>query len=192
MHRGMYGFVAVAFLLTNIAAMSLGSVLAIAKKHTALAVGVLAGDLVLQAVGYGLLFDLTFFLRSLSVFGGLLMLLADSFASQRKPLFAGLPNINENDKSMYVQLFGRILLVFLTLSSIMNMGQSTGVLFDVRMIVSIIGVLGCILVVVGFKAKYSAWMLITFLSITNVIFNNWWSLHQYTLINLAHTPAETF
>ena len=153
--------------------MSVGSILAIAKKHTEIAVAGLASVIFIQALGYGLLFDSNFFLRNLSVMGGLLMLLADAFSSKKKPLFAGLPTLNETDKSTYMQLFGRILLVFLFLSSAMN-----GEFSVLRVVVSLIGLVGCIMVVIGFKAKYSAWFLIAFLCVSNVLLNNWWSLHQ--------------
>ena len=48
-------------------------------------------------LGYGLLFDLSFFLRNLSVVGGLLMVLSDSLANKKK-LFAGLPSLSETDR----------------------------------------------------------------------------------------------
>lgn len=48
-------------------------------------------------LGYGLLFDLSFFLRNLSVVGGLLMVLSDSLANKKK-LFAGIPSMSETDR----------------------------------------------------------------------------------------------
>ncbi len=48
-------------------------------------------------LGYGLLFDLSFFLRNLSVIGGLLMVLSDSLQNKKK-LFAGLPSLSETDR----------------------------------------------------------------------------------------------
>lgn len=174
MHRGIPLLLTYLFLLTNILVMTAGSVLAIAKKHTEVAVAGLASVIVIQALVYGMVFDSNFFFRNLSVMGGLLMLLADSYSAKRKNLFAGLPSLNETDKSMYIQLTGRILLVFLFLSSILN-----GEFSILRVVVSLVGLVGCVMVVVGFKAKYSAWMMITFLSVSNVVLNNWWSLHQY-------------
>jgi uncharacterized membrane protein YphA (DoxX/SURF4 family) len=161
------------FLFTNVVVMSIGSILAIAKKHTEYAVAGLAGVIVSQWIGYGLLFDANFFLRNLSVVGGLLMLLADAYAGQKKKLFAGLPSMNETDKSTYLQLFGRILLVFLFLTFVF-----AGEFSVLRLVVSIIGLIGCVMVVIGFKAKYTAWFLVTILSISNVLLNNWWSLHH--------------
>lgn len=152
--------------------MTVGSCLAIARKHSEIAVGGLFGVMVAQTIGYGLVFDFSFFLRNLSVAGGLLMLLAEA-SSKRKSLFAGLPSLSETDKSTYLQLFGRILLVFLFISFSMN-----GEFSLLRVAVSVIALIGCIMVVIGFKAKMTAWFLVTFLCISNVVLNNWWSLHH--------------
>jgi hypothetical protein len=68
-----------------------------AQKYTEVAVGALFGVVILQGFGYGLIFDLNFFLRSLSVVGGLLMVFSDSL-SKRKSTFAGIPSLTENDR----------------------------------------------------------------------------------------------
>lgn len=77
--------------------MLIGSGAVILKKHTEYAVGGLLGVVVIQGFGYGLIFDLNFFLRNLSVIGGLFMVFSDSMVS-RKALFAGLPSISETDR----------------------------------------------------------------------------------------------
>jgi uncharacterized membrane protein YphA (DoxX/SURF4 family) len=161
------------FLFFNVVAMLVCSTLAIAKRYTEYAVGGLFAVVLTQSIGYGLIFESSFFFRTLSVIGGLLMLLADSYASRKKSLFAGIPTLSENDKSMYIQLAGRILLVFLFMSFIL-----AGEFSFLRLFVSVFSLVGCLMVVVGFKAKWSAWILITFLSISNVALNNWWNLHQ--------------
>ncbi|KAI8921157.1 hypothetical protein PhCBS80983_g03743 [Powellomyces hirtus] len=171
--RGFPWLTAEVFLALNVLVMTVGSIAAIIKKHTEYAVAGLACVIVSQSLGYGLLFDSAFFFRNLSVAGGLLMLLADAMASKRKTIFAGLPSLNETDKATYLQLFGRILLVFLFLSFIF-----AGEFSALRVAVSLVALVGCVMVVVGFKAKWSAWMLVTFLSISNVVLNNWWNLHH--------------
>jgi uncharacterized membrane protein YphA (DoxX/SURF4 family) len=45
-------------------------------------------------------------------------------------------------------------------------------------LVSLLGLVGCVMVVIGFKARHTAWMLITILCISNVVLNNWWTLHH--------------
>ena len=77
--------------------MLIGSGAVITKRYTEYAVGGLLGVVVIQALGYGLIFDLNFFLRNLSVIGGLLMVFSDSMYT-RKKLFAGLPTLSENDR----------------------------------------------------------------------------------------------
>ncbi|KAI8895051.1 SURF4 family-domain-containing protein [Globomyces pollinis-pini] len=172
-HQGFPWGLAELFLFINVTTMLIGSILAILKKHSEIAVAGLGGVIISQWIGYGLIFDSNFFFRNLSVAGGLLMLLADAYSSKKKKLFAGLPSLNQTDKSTYLQLFGRILLVFLFLSFVF-----TGEFSILRLVVSIVGLIGCVMVVIGFKAKYTAWILITILSISNVLLNNWWSLHH--------------
>jgi hypothetical protein len=55
------------------------------------------GEELMIGLGYGLLFDLSFFLRNLSVVGGLLMVLSDSLQNKKK-LFAGIPSLSETDR----------------------------------------------------------------------------------------------
>ena len=141
----------------------------IIRKHSEYAVAGLMSVVVLQALGYGLIFDLNFFLRNLSVMGGLLMVLSDSIV--RKRVFAGLPQMDEKDKKMYVQLGGRILLIFLFIGFVF-----TGSWTIWRVIVSLLGFVACVMVVVGFKAKLSAVMLVILLSIFNLFVNNFWTV----------------
>ncbi|KAJ3056836.1 hypothetical protein HK097_003719 [Rhizophlyctis rosea] len=161
------------FLSMNVIVMTVCSFLAIAKRYTEYAVGGLFLVVISQSLGYGLIFDSSFFFRNLSVIGALLMLLAEAWTTKKKNNFAGLININETDKATYLQLAGRILLVFLFLGFIL-----AGEWSFLRVLVSIVALIGCAMVVVGFKAKWSAWMLVTILSIANVTLNNWWNLHH--------------
>jgi ER-derived vesicles protein len=149
--------------------MCICSTLVIIRKHSEYAVAGLLGVVVTQALGYGLIFDLNFFLRNLSVMGGLLMVLSDSWV--RKRVFAGLPQMDEKDRKMYVQLGGRILLIFLFIGFVF-----TGEWSFWRVVVSLIGLMACVMVVVGFKAKLSAVLLVLLLSVFNVLVNNFWTV----------------
>ncbi|KAJ3237463.1 hypothetical protein HDU81_009407 [Chytriomyces hyalinus] len=174
-HRGFATYMADVFLITNVSTMVVCSFLAIAKRYTEIAVVGLFSVVLMQGFGYGLIFESSFLLRALSITGGLVMLLADAMAGKsKKSIFAGIPQMkDENIQSTYLQLFGRILLVFLFMSFIF-----AGEMTIARGVVALIAFVGCVMVVVGFKAKWSAGMLILFLSISNVVLNNWWSLHH--------------
>lgn len=150
--------------------MTVGSFMVITRKRSEYAVCALLGVVVSQALGYGLIFDLNFFLRNLSVVGGLLMVLSDSF-HRKKFAFAGLPEINERDKKVYFQLAGRILLVFLFVGFVFS-GEWT----IPRILVSGAGLVACVMVVVGFKAKFSAVVLVVILSVFNILINNFWTV----------------
>ena len=77
--------------------MLVGSGAVITKRYTEYAVGGLLAVVIIQGFGYGLIFDLNFFLRNLSVIGGLVMVFSETMVT-RKKLFAGLPSISENDR----------------------------------------------------------------------------------------------
>lgn len=160
------------FLIFNVITMSVCSVLVIMRRYGEYAVGGLLSVVVVQALGYGLIFDLNFFLRNLSVIGGLLMVLGDSFVKKTR-VFAGLPSIDEKDKKMYIQLGGRVLLIFLFIGFVFAGEWSFW-----RVLVSLVGFVACVMVVVGFKAKLSAIILVVLLSIFNVLVNNFWTLHH--------------
>jgi len=167
------------FLLINVITMLVGSGAVVTKRHTEYAVAGLLAVVIVQGFGYGLIFDVNFFLRNLSVIGGLFMVFSDSMVS-RKKLFAGIPSISENDRRKYFLLAGRVLLIFLFLGFIIQGKWSIG-----RAFLSLFGLIACIMVAVGFKAKWSASFLVITLSIFNVAVNNWWSVHS------AH-PARDF
>lgn len=150
--------------------MSICSFLVVARKHTEIGVAGLLGVVVTQGLGYGLIFDLNFFLRNLSVIGGLLMVLSDSWV-RKKFVPAGLPQLDEKDRKMYVQFAGRVLLIFLFIGFVFSGQWSLW-----RIIVSLFGLGACIMVIVGFKAKWSAILLVVLLSVFNVLVNNFWTV----------------
>lgn len=150
--------------------MSSCSSLVIIRRYSDYAVAGLMGVVVAQALGYGLIFDLNFFLRNLSVIGGLLMVLSDSWV-RKTTAFAGLPQIDEKDRKMYFQLAGRVLLIFLFIGFVFSGSWTLW-----RIIVSGIGFVACVMVVVGFKAKFSATLLVVILSIFNLLVNNFWTV----------------
>ncbi|KAI1108330.1 SURF4 family-domain-containing protein [Nemania sp. NC0429] len=172
-YRHIPNILAHVFLIVNVIAMVSCSSLVIIRKHSDYAVAGLMGVVVTQALGYGLIFDLNFFFRNLSVIGGLVMVLSDSWVRKTKA-FAGLPSLDEKDRKMYFQLAGRVLLIFLFVGFVFSGEWSVW-----RIIVSAIGFIACVMVIVGFKAKFSATLLVVILSIFNLLVNNFWTLHEH-------------
>ena len=70
-------------------------------------------------------------------------------------------------------LAGRVLLIFLFIGFILR-----GTWSIARVFMSIVGLAACIMVAVGFKAKWSAAFLVVMLSVFNVFINNFWSIHS--------------
>lgn len=77
--------------------MLVGSGAIMTKRYTEFAVGGLLGVVIIQGFGYGLIFDLNFFLRNLSVIGGLFMVFSDSMVTKSRR-YAGIPTISETDR----------------------------------------------------------------------------------------------
>ncbi|SAM84427.1 related to surfeit locus protein 4 [Ustilago bromivora] len=171
-HRGFPWGISHIFLLANVVVMCAASAAVIMRKYPEISVGALFAVVVVQGFGYGLIFDLNFFLRNLSVVGGLLMVLSDSL-STKKNIFAGIPSLSETDRKIYFQLAGRVLLIFLFIGFIIQ-GEWT----LARVLVSMLGLGACIMVVVGFKARWSASFLVMILSIFNLFVNNFWTVHS--------------
>jgi len=165
--------------------MTICSFLIIVRKNSEYAVGGLLGVVITQALGYGLIFDLNFFLRNLSVMGGLLMVLSDSWVRKRFAP-AGLPQLDEKDRKMYFQLAGRVLLIFLFVGFVFAGEWSFG-----RVLVILVGAVACVMVVVGFKAKFSAVMLVVILSIFNLLVNNFWTVSGFILLHATWHLADT-
>ena len=65
-----------------------------------------------QTIAYSILWDLQFLFRNLALVGALLLVLAESRVEGRS-LFPGVPSLGENKAKEYLQLSGRILIVFM-------------------------------------------------------------------------------
>lgn len=177
-HRGFPWIFPQLFLIGNIVAMVCASGLCIIKKHTEYACAVLFGVIFVQSLGYGLIFDFQFCARTLSVVGGLVIMVADAHSTKNKRngYIAGLPGMVAPGSRVgaYLQLLGRVLLVGLFLSFILNGEWSL-----LRLLTALVALIGCVMIVVGFKAKMTSVFLVAFLSITNVMLNNYWTLDHF-------------
>ncbi|EMR10422.1 hypothetical protein PNEG_01138 [Pneumocystis murina B123] len=167
-HRHFYRGLSHAFLIINVIAMLTASFMIVARKKSEIAVGILFGVVIAQAFGYGLIFDKTLFFRNISMTGGLLMVLSDSW-SKKQHLFAGLPQLSETDRKKYFLAVGRVLLIFLFTEFIFKETWTT-----VHVFMLIFSLIACFMVIIGFKAKWSAFFLVCILNIFNILINNWW------------------
>jgi uncharacterized membrane protein YphA (DoxX/SURF4 family) len=98
--------------------------------------------------------------------------LAESKAEGRS-LFAGLPSLGENTPKQYMQLSGRILLVFMFLTLLR---------FEFsffHMIQNIVGTALVVLIAIGYKTKLASLVLVAWLTILNFYLNAWWNIPDY-------------
>lgn len=176
-HKGYPGVAAAVYLLANIAAQLIGSVLIVAKRNVDVGVGILVADITMQAIIYGLFTSFSFVLRVLSVCGGLLLVLADALNAQKtRSVFAGLPQLDQATRSTYLQLAGRVLLVCLCLS--IMVGGGTFELNLGRIMLITVGMVMCAMVILGFKAKITAVVLLVGLSFANIVVNSFWQFES--------------
>ncbi|EEB07040.1 cargo receptor for soluble protein [Schizosaccharomyces japonicus yFS275] len=159
-------------LFINVILMFFGSLLVVIKRKQMYAIASLLFVVVLQTFCYGLLFDVDFFFRNLSVIGGLVLVAGDTFIHHRVNRFAGLPAVSETNKRTYFQLTGRVLLIFMFIGLLAKETNRT----PTRILVHIMSAIACVMVVIGFKAKVSATILVFILSISNFIINSFWTL----------------
>jgi len=137
-----------------------------------IACGVLFCVVILQTIAYSILWDLQFLFRNLALIGALLLVLAESRV-EGKSLFAGVPTLGENKPKMYLQLAGRILLVFMFLT-LLRFEMSA-----MQIVQNLVGSLLMVLVTIGYKTKLSALVLVVYLNLLNFYFNAWWNIPSY-------------
>jgi uncharacterized membrane protein YphA (DoxX/SURF4 family) len=192
-YRNCHPVLAHLFLTYCVGAMASGSVLALARIKMFWACGLLMSVVVLQSFGYGIFRYFSFMMRNLSLVGGILLLLGESMEHERKlsgrgsssVLFRGLPlmGASEGERSTYVSLIGRVLLIFLFGSLMYSSGggSSSGPFAQtLRFVYLAFGSAACLMVAVGFKAQYSAMLLVAILCIANILMNQWWKHGQNT------------
>lgn len=170
-YRGVPHFLTVIYLALNIVLMYAGSVSVITHRKLIWGVGSLLFVVISQAVVYGLIFNFSFFVRNLSVIGGLLMVLSDAFVHDRRSLsMPGLPDLDDKDRSKYFQLAGRVLMMLLFLAYVATEHLTAVSIFGIA-----IGLVACVFVVIGFKARLSAAVLILILMYRNLTANQYWN-----------------
>lgn len=171
-YRHLYEWVVRFFLFLNIIGMIVGSVLIILRKQPMIASAILTSIVLLQGLVYGLFFDLSFFLRNVSVIGGLLLSLSDSLVIDKRSLsMPGLPMLETKDfNKKYFLLAGRIMLLVLFLTFTITIKWSF-----VNMLIILIGIVCCISIAIGYKTKFSASILTFLLALHNCWTNHYWT-----------------
>ncbi len=107
--------------------------------------------------------------RNLSLCGALILLLAEA-SGEAKTMFAGIPSMGINQKQNYMQLAGRVMVVFMFITLIK---------FEFSFFRSLLTLIGfglTVCVFVGYKTKLAALVLVGLLLIMNVSLNAFWTI----------------
>lgn len=110
--------------------------------------------------------------RNLALTGGIILLLAES-KSEGRSLFAGLPSLGESTPKTYLQLSGRVLLVFMFLTLLRF--EMSFLLF----VQNAVGTALVLLIAIGYKTKLASLILVFWLTVLNFYNNAWWSIPEY-------------
>ena len=165
-------FLATLFVLVNLFGQLGGVVMVLGRIRVEIACIILFCIVLLQTLAYSILWDLQFLMRNLSLIGSLLLVLAESRV-EAKSLFAGVPSMGENKPKTYLQLTGRILVVFM-FATLLRLEFSF-----IQIIQNLIGSVLMVLVTLGYKTKLSALILVLWLTVLNFYFNAWWNIPSY-------------
>ncbi|CAG9808287.1 unnamed protein product [Chironomus riparius] len=172
MSWGCGTFFATVFVFINLVGQLGGVVMVIGRLRVPIACGMLFFIVILQTIAYSILWDLQFLLRNLALIGALLLVLAES-RNEARSLFAGVPSLGDNKPKSFMQLAGRILLAFMFITLIRFE------LSFMQIVQDIVGSILMVLVVVGYKTKLSALILVALLTVLNLYHNCWWTIPSY-------------
>jgi len=165
-------FIATMFVIINLIGQLGACGCIIARKHVPIACAVLGGIIVLQTIAYSILWDLKFLMRNLALGGGLLLLWAET-KTEVRTIFAGLPSTGENKEKTYMQLTGRVLLVFMFLT-LLRFEMSF-----LQLVQNVVGTALILMIATGYRTKLSALVLVLWLTALNVYLNPFWMIPSY-------------
>merc|ERR1712083_275407 len=164
-------FLATLFVVVNLIGQLGAVAMVLTRFKVDIACGILFFVVILQTVAYSILWDMQFLFRNLALIGGLLLVLAES-KNEKRTLFAGIPSLGENKAKEYLQLSGRILLVFMFVTLL----SYTHEISPMRIIQNIVCSILMVLVAIGYKTKLSALVLVVWLKVLNLYYNAWWTI----------------
>jgi len=167
-------FLATTFVILNFFVQLIAAGLVLARKNVKEACAALFFIIMLQTVAYQILWDMKFLARNLALVGAVCLLLAEVMG-EAKTIFAGVPTLDDNSSQNYLQLSGRILLIFMFLTLL----HFTMSLRD--LVVNLVGISLMLLVAVGYKTKLASLVMVLWLLALNCVMNDFWR-HRSTSI----------
>jgi len=165
-------FLATLFVFINLFGQLGGCFMVLGRIKVDIACGVLFSIVVLQTLAYSILWDFQFLMRNLALIGALFLVLAESRV-EAKSILAGVPSTGDNKPKEYLQLTGRVLLVFMFVT-LLRLELSF-----MQVIQNVVGSALMVLVTIGYKTKLSALILVAWLTVLNLYFNAWWTVPAY-------------
>lgn len=175
-HWNLPMFCGVLFAIFNLFAQLIGSGMVITRKHVRAACGILLTVVFVQSIAYTVLWTTSFALKNLSLSGALALLLAETFESRDRNIYAGVPTLDNKKPQNYMQLVGRLLLISMFLDTLWEG-------FELSFFSVIRTAIACalmFLVTFGYKTKLSALLLAMYLFLINFYINPFWTFDYHS------------
>jgi len=171
-------FIANSFVFINLVGQLAGSFMILAQKHVKPVCASLLVIIFLQSLAYSILWDMKFLMRSLSLCGAVMLILAES-KQEARSIFVGVPtmdNVHNNPKNL-MQLSGRILLILMFMT-LLKFNTNPLDLFR-----NLVGSVLMLAVAAGYKTKACSLLLCIWLMILNITMHNFWRHRSGSIMN---------
>ncbi|XP_038627286.1 surfeit locus protein 4-like [Tachyglossus aculeatus] len=181
-------FLATSFVFINMSGQLVGCVLLLTRKFVPYTCFGLYGIIFMQVIAYNVLWNPKFLMRNMALGGGLLLLVSELQLEGRSK-FVGNARMDGIFPRQYMQLCGRVLLVFMFLS-LLHFEVSAFSIFQ-----DVFGVVMIVLVAIGFRTKLAATTLVIWLFILNLAKNAFWTvpaerpLHDFLKYDFFHSMS---
>ncbi|KAK2704858.1 hypothetical protein QYM36_017040 [Artemia franciscana] len=149
-----------------------GSLMILFRFRVAAACGWLFTVVIIHSLAFGTLWGRQFISANIALLGGLFLLLAEAYTETRSDI-PGLPHSGQNTHKWYLQLAGRILLLFMFLS-VTNFDFSL-----LEILKNCIAWTLIVLIAIGYKTRLSAITLVLWLLAWNFYQHPYWNIPPY-------------
>lgn len=160
-------FVAQAFVAINFLGQLVCSLGIMGRRLVHICCYILFGIILMQCIGYNILSEPKFLMRSLSLAGAVLLILAETRTSTHTVF--DLPTLGGDKPKSYLQLSGRIMLI-LMFASLVHFSSE-----PIELAINFIGILLICLVAVGFKTKLVSIVMVLWLFVLNIAMHDFWN-----------------
>eukprot|EP00127_Corallochytrium_limacisporum_P006458 Clim_evm1s228 gene=Clim_evmTU1s228 len=169
--KQFWGFstLAAIFIVINMIVQLGATGMIVARYQLTIAAIALAGIVVIQTLTYTALWDAGFFLKSMSVLGGLVLIVAQDNQNIQQKFTGALTTDADKKPVNNLLLAGRLMIVLLVLCS-----------YEMFLPVYIVSLALALCIVAGFQTKSASLVLMVILFLYDIVVNQFWTVRSTT------------